>query len=197
MMRYQVWVLGFVQLVFCDVLFSQDIRYRTINGQDYKEVIQKVQVPETQTTYSTRTEKFYREQYTTEMQESQRVFFTPVTEYRWEAYTPFSLNPFAPPRVAYRWVPKTHWEQRSESVKTPVTRRELVPGERIVTVPQTTLRMVEREQITRVPVLANQIPNRGPIGTSTPGAIGGVANLQDDPPRLGTLPAGSMSTLRR
>lgn len=193
-MRCRGLVLSLFFIGTATPLLAEDTRYVERNGITYKEVVQTIKKPVSETTYQTHTEKFYQERVTTDIQESQRAYFTPVTEYSWEAYTPFTLNPFAPPRVAYRWVPKTRWEQRTETVRTPITRRELVPAERTVSRPVTTLRMVEEEQVTRIAIAPPAQPTAS-VASRT--AIGGVSNLQSDPPRVGTTYLGPMQNIRR
>ena len=173
---------------------SSDIRYVQRDGITYREVVDTYQRPVSETTYQNHTETFYQERITTEIKETQRTYYAPVTEYQWEAYTPLSLNPFAPPRIAYRWVPKTRWVPRIETVRMPVTNREMVPQTRTVSRPVTTLRMVESQRITRVaiadPPRNLNLSNSGtaiarqPIAQPT--SIGGVSNLQNDPPRVGS-----------
>ncbi|MFN3152976.1 hypothetical protein [Bremerella sp.] len=193
-MRCRELVLGMLLFGTAQPILAEDVRYVERGGVTYREVVQKVNVPVSETNYQTHTEKFYQERLTTDIQESQRAYLTPVTEYRWEAYTPFTINPFAPPRVAYRWVPRTHWEQRTETVRTPVTRRELVPAERTVSRPVTTLKMVEQEQVTRIAIAP---PPQPAASVASRNAIGGVSNLQNDPPRVGSTSLTPMSNLRR
>ena len=193
-MRCRGLMLGMLLFGAAQPVLAEDVRYVERDGITYREVVQTYTKPVSETTYQTHTEKFYQERLTTDIQESQRAYYTPVTEYRWEAYTPFSVNPFAPPRVAYRWVPRTRWEQRTETVRTPVTRRELVPAERTVSRPVTTLKMVEQQQVTRV-AIAPPAPTQTNVASRQ--AIGGVSNLQDGMPRVGPSAPNAMSTLRR
>lgn len=164
---------------------AQEVRYVNRDGITYRETVERVKKPVSETTYQTYNETVYKERYTTKVQESQRTYLAPVTEYQWEAYTPVTLNIFAPPRVAYRWVPRTRWETRSETVRTPVTRRDLVPEERTVSRPQTSLRMVEEERITRI-AIADPPSGQPAANVASREVIGGVSNLQNDPPRSGT-----------
>ena len=193
-MRCRGLVVGLILWGSSQPLLAEDVRYVERDGITYREVVQKIKKPVSETTYQTHTEQFLQERYTTDMSESQRVYYTPVTEYQWEAYTPLSLNPFAPPRVAYRWVPRTRYEQRVETVRTPVTRRELVPAERTVSRPVTTLRMVEEEQVTRIAIAP---PPQSATSIASRQAIGGVSNLQNDPPRVGSGDLSPMGNLRR
>lgn len=193
-MRCRGLVVGLILWGSSQPLLAEDVRYVERNGITYREVVQKIKKPVSETTYQTHTEQILQERYTTDMSETQRVYLAPVTEYQWEAYTPLTLNPFAPPRVAYRWVPRTRYEQRVETVRTPVTRRELVPAERTVSRPVTTLRMVEEEQVTRIAIAP---PPQSAPSVASRQAIGGVSNLQSDPPRVGSMDLSPMGNLRR
>jgi hypothetical protein len=83
-------------------------------------------------------------------------------------------------------MPVTRWEYRSEVVSIPVTRRELVPEVRTVRIP------VVRTQIARDEFVVSRValgvtPSAvGPGGTT----VGGIAKLQDDPPRQGSTSSG-------
>ncbi|UUO08035.1 hypothetical protein M4951_06880 [Blastopirellula sp. J2-11] len=168
---------------------AQQPNYVQENGVTYREVVDTVQRPVVETTMQQHTEQVYVERYTTDVHESQRTYHVPVTEYRWEAYTPISLNIFAPPRIAYRWAPQTRWEPRVETVRTPVTRRDLVPETRTVSRPVTTTRMVDEKRISRVAVSNSPASSRGasnianaPLESQRVGGLG----MQADPPRVGT-----------
>ncbi|MFI4874213.1 MAG: hypothetical protein ACIALR_02700 [Blastopirellula sp. JB062] len=176
-------------LLFAYEVRAQQPNYVQENGVTYREVVDVVKRPVVETTMRQHTEQVLVERFTTDMQESQRTYHVPVTEYRWEAYTPISLNIFAPPRVAYRWVPRTRWEPRVETVRTPVTRRDLVPETRTVSRPVTTTRMVEEKKISRVAV--SNAPGRSNGASNIAAApqesqrVGGLG-MQSDPPRVGT-----------
>ena len=191
---------------------GDEVRYYEKDGVTYRETRRVVQRPilETQTRESTRT--VYREEYTTQMRESVRKRWTPVTEYRQEAYWVNRWNPFAQPYVAHRYVPRTRWEQSTETVKTPVTCRRLVPETQTVRVPVTTQRLVNEETITRVAVGGSptrNVPWTAPSSTTPSsmarlvpvpkesGPIGGTARLESDPPRQGTNTAWRPSETRR
>ena len=67
-----------------------------------------------QTTMQPHDITYYRERYTTELQDVQRTYQVPITEYQWKAETHRTWNPFAPPYTAYRLVPQTRWETKSK-----------------------------------------------------------------------------------
>jgi hypothetical protein len=143
------------------------------------------------------------------MRETTRTYWTPVTEYRWEAFWVGRWNLLAEPYLAYRYVPHTHWEQRVETVEVPVNVRRLVPETRTVRRPVAGFRTVEREAVSRVPVGANRALSddaqiaRSAAPSSPPAVaqrteIGGISQMDNDPPRYGTATAwrASSSSLR-
>lgn len=196
------WLLA-SSLAFCAHAAAEDVRYYEEGGVTYCERRHIVQRPVVETRYEQRDRTVYREQYTTETQETQRLVHVPVTEYRWEAYWRNRFNPFAQPYLDQRLVPRTHWEVRTETVQTPIVRRQLVPEIERQQVPVVTRRMVEEERISRVAVTG---PGTGgtysqPV-TSVADArnrIGGVTNLDRDPPRYQSAPSWrpATDTIRR
>ncbi|MGY8767049.1 MAG: hypothetical protein ACKVH8_01295 [Pirellulales bacterium] len=202
MRRRDLFLFNFIflsSMLLATEVRGSDIRYVQRDGITYREIVDTYQKPVSETTYQNHTETFYQERVTTEVKESQRTYYAPVTEYQWEAYKPVSFNLFAPPRIAYRWVPKTRWEPRTETIRMPVTQREMVPQTRTVSRPVTTLRMVESERITRV-AIADPPRNLNVVNGGTaiarkpiyqPTSVGGVTNLQNDPPRIGASIAPS------
>jgi hypothetical protein len=172
---------------------GDEVRYYDQDGVTYRETRRTVLRPVCETQLRPSTQTVYREEQTSELRETQRTWWTPVTEYRCEAYWAGRWNPFVDPYLSYRLVPRTCWENRSEVVQVPVTCRRLVPETRTVQVPVTTRRMVTEEVITRVAV------GGGPSATtailsptptvSRPERVGGVARLDKDPPRQGVSTA--------
>jgi hypothetical protein len=127
----------------------------------------------------------YSDRATVEYQPSYRNVYTPVTEYSWEPYLANRWNPFAQPGVAYHYVPHTRWDVRTETTQIPVTRHETVAEQRTAQVPVTTQRWVDVEHVTRMAV-NNTGSDPFSATASAPKPIGGVATLQQDPPRQGS-----------
>jgi len=187
---------------------NEEVRYYEKGGVTYRETRQVVQQPVVETRSEPTTQTVYREETVTETRDTLRERWTPVTEYRWEAFWVGRWNPLAKPYLAYRYVPRTRWEHATETVCMPVVSRRLVPEARTVYVPVTRQRMVDQEIIRRVAV-------SGPATTTTlwtqptltarltpiagaSGPIGSVGRLENDPPRQGTSTAWrSADTTRR
>lgn len=180
---------------------AQQVRYFERDGVTYCETHQVVQQRVPETRLEERTETVYRSQSVTENKQLTRIYWTPVTEYRWEAFWVGRWNPFAEPYLAYRYVPQTRWEQKSDLVSVPVTTCRLVPETRTVRSPVTSYKTVQSEVITRTP-----LGSRSSSPTSTVDAvpavarqvqIGGIRRLDSDPPRYGdTSGWHSATTLR-
>ncbi|MCC9599336.1 hypothetical protein LOC67_02100 [Stieleria sp. JC731] len=99
-------------------------------GDIYRETTRQVVRPvvderiETQTHYVPQTVKETRPEY--------RTSYSPVTQIKWMPYVEGRWNPFRTPTVAYRQVPITHWEARSEVVDRTTYRTQYVAEKRDV-----------------------------------------------------------------
>ncbi len=131
---------------------ADEVKYLDQDGITYRETVQTTQRPVPQTTMQPQDYTYYRERYTTELQDTQRTYQVPITEYQWKPETHRSWNPFDPPYVAYRLVQQTRYETRSETVKVPVAKREVIPEKITRQVPVTTQRMASEEVRTRVAI---------------------------------------------
>src|SRR3972149_6151286 len=182
---------------------GDEARYCEQGGVPYCETRRTVQERVPESRMEERTETVYREHLATEMQETTRTYWSPVTEYRWEAFWVGRWNPLVEPYLAYRYVPRTHWEMRTETVKVPVTARRLVPEPQPGRGPGAGWRTVEKELVDRVAV------GRGPTGSplapaqapalAEQRAIGGISRLDNPVPPYGGGPAWRPSggTVRR
>jgi hypothetical protein len=182
---------------------ADEVRYYQQNGVTYCETRRTIRERVPETRYEERQQTFYREELGTDIRSQFRSYWTPVTEYRWESFWVGRWNPLVRPYLAYRYVPRTHWEQRMETVKTPVPCRRVTPETRAVKVPIPGWRVVEREETRRVavaivPLDPAPFPAGGSLGTPR-GEVGGIALLDEDPPRLGTNSGwrSSARTIRR
>jgi hypothetical protein len=184
----------------------------TVHGQDkvverdgvrYLESTDTVEQPTTHLTFEEHKETIYREQYRTDVVETQRTVLVPVTEYQWEPRVHHWWNPLVPNTIAYHMVPRTRWEARNHTIRYPQNYRELVPEERIVRVPKRHLGF-EQQQRTTLTALgpASGAGQRQLAAESAPAAqaaatvarqpayIGGVQKLEGDLPRYSTRPGG-------
>lgn len=177
---------------------ADEVRYYQQGGVTYCETRRTVDQRVPQSRMEERTETVYCEQISTEMRDTTRTYWSPVTEYRWESYWVGRWNPLAEPYLAYRYVPRTHWEMRTETVKVPCLTRRLVPETRTTHRPVAGFRTVQKEVVNRVAV--SQLPPGSPfVPSQTPtlaqrGEIGGISRLDDSVSRYGAGTAWRPST---
>jgi hypothetical protein len=192
---------------------ADDVRYLDENGITYRETTQVTQRAIPQTSMQPRAYTYYRQRYTTELQDSQRTYSVPITEYQWKAETHRTWNPFAAPYVAYRLVPQTRWETKSETVKIPVAKVETVPEQITQQVPVTTHRVAQEKVVTRVAVGHSATPPGGAsavasstssgspsttaVSTGGGDQLGGLSKLDSDPPKQSPAWQESDGTARR
>jgi hypothetical protein len=162
-----------VLAVSCAGLLADDVRYFEKDGVTYQETRRVVKRPVVESHLEARESTVYRDKYTTEVQDTPRTIPVAITEYHWVPVWRHSWNPFAPPYLAYQMVPQTRWETRSDTVKTSVVRRQVVPEKIVQQVPVTTQRVVEDEIISRV-----AMPSRPP-GVNTQIAAPSAASSTD------------------
>jgi uncharacterized protein YcfJ len=165
-------------------LAADEVKTYEKDGVKYQEVRRVVQRPITETHYEPRQVTTYRERYTTDMQQVQRTYQAPVTQQQWVPGYQRSWNIFAPPVLSYRLVPVTHWETRTENVRVPVTKREMIPEQVTQHVPVTNQRIVQDEHVSTYAV--GTVP--GSAGSSSDTStmanrddMGGVNKLDDQP----------------
>ena len=165
---------------------QQTVRYYTENGVTYKEVRTTRSRPVLERRLESRERTVYREQYSTQTEPQLQTVHTPVTTYRWQGRWHDVLNPFSPPYLGYHLVPQTHWESRVQQVNATVTRRELLPEKQVINVPVTTQRYVNDEVIHRTVI--STPPGAGSVvpAVASRAAIGGISQVQSDPPREGS-----------
>ena len=174
---------------------QQSVQYYEQGGVVYRESRSVVQRPHYETQIQPRERTIYREQVSTEYQPQTRTVFTPVTTYRWKAKWHDVLNPFKPAYMGYHMVPTTEWQAHTQQVETPVVRRTMVPHKEIVNVPVTTQRIVNDEVIRRTVVNTRPGVTTGTTVARRP--VGGVSELENDPPRQGAEWRAAGDALRR
>mgnify|MGYP005831803287 CR=1 FL=1 len=206
-----------VALLWGATVVADEVRYVEQDGITYRETRRTCYRPVTETQCRETTTTVWRTEYATEMREIQRTVWQPVTEYQWESSWVGRWNPFVEPRLEWRLMPRTRWEQRTEIVRQPVVVARWAPETRSVSQPLTVTRYVPEEVITRVAVSGPGVGGAivsapaggasgssagpvlaGPVPRPAPGVpIGGVARLDRDPPRTGVSTAWRASTSTR
>jgi hypothetical protein len=195
-----VWiaVIGALLIVGLPLGCGDEVRYFDQNGATYRETRRDTDPRMANNTASASAGALVRQQgqaaapqpLVSQTQEMVHTYWVPVTEYRWEPYWVNRWNPFAEPYVAYRYVGRTRWEQRSEIVRVPVAaRQDLVAG----TLPAgSSWPAPPQSAVSRVAVAG---PNGSVLTLPSPPAtdapeltahreqFGGVGRVGDEPPR--------------
>lgn len=199
--RQLLAVTVFTFLVGPALTVADEVRYYEKDGVTYRETLRLVHRPVSETQLRRSTQTVYVQQRTSELREQLRTWWSPTTEYRCEPYLVGRWNPFVRPYLSTRLVPRTRWEQRTEVVEVPVTRCRLVPESRTVETPVTVRRWVPEEVITRMAVSGQSPATVAPLSPtptlSGKDQIGGVARLDNDPPRQGVSTAWRASATPR
>jgi hypothetical protein len=179
---------AFSSTAFTSRAFGQAPAAPGDNGPQYKVTTRTERKPVTDVRYEDRKTTVYREEVSTDTRDIERVVQVPVTEYEWQPYWVNRWNPFATPYIAYRLVPRTRLELRSETVRTPYTSSRLIPVERTERVPIITHRMADVQVTER---WADSTPSSGlPAApgsrTADTRSETGGRQLSSDPPPLST-----------
>jgi len=180
---------------------ANEVRYYEQDGITYRETRQVVERPAYQTEMRPSTRTVYRQEQVTEVRETTRTWWSPVTEHGYEAVWVGRWNPLVQPYLAYRPTTRLRWEARTETIEQPVTLSRWVPQTETSETAVTVRRMVPEEIISRVAVSGSGVsaPSTAtaavpaPTGALAPvprpmptaGSVGGVARLDNDPPRRG------------
>ena len=164
---------------------AQESRYVTA-GLGYEDVIQTVRTPVAATQVEEREQTVYRQQEKTQIYETQRNVLVPFTEYHWVPKWHGRFNPFRAPSISYHLVPYTRWKMQTQIVQTPVACANWFAEKHLLQVPVTTLTIENRGQIVRRPGTTLSPAVRQAMVVRSP-TIGGVARMESDPPRHGSL----------
>ena len=180
---------------------ADEVRYYEKDGVTYCETRCTVQQRVPESRMEERTKTVYREELATETRKTQRDYWAPVTDYRWESFWVGRWNPLAEPYLAYKYVPHTRWEKRTEVVDVPMPVRRMVPETRTVRQPVAGFKTVQREEVVSLAVVGGGGPKAPYWATGTPmlaqrPQIGGLSRLDNGPPRRGPISAPAPTVWR-
>jgi hypothetical protein len=174
-------------------LLADETSWETVNGVTYRVTRRVVKRPVARTSVEPRTQTVQATEFVTEMRETARVVWVPVTHYvnvpKWHNW----WNPFTEAYLAYEPRPVTRWELRTQMVREPVSRKQQVPQERIVQLPVRTLGFAEETVEERIAV--NTIPGTTASPVPPTRFVEQPSAINRDFPRL-SQPATSLE-LRR
>ncbi len=152
-MKPATWIVAVLLLgTLAPAALADDVEYFEKDGIRYQRIRQVTQRPITDVRYEPRESNVYRERFTTDLHETTRTYQVPVTEQQWVPGYQRTWNLLAPPVLSYRLMPVTRWETRTETVKVPLTRREVVPEKQTVQVPVYNTRYAQEEVVRHVAV---------------------------------------------
>ena len=192
-MRQLLLVTAMLSFAAAGRVVADEVRYYEQNGVTYCETRRVVQQRVPQTRIEQRPQTVYRQEFATEVRETPRTYWTPVTEYQTQTYLAGRWNPFATPHFEYRTVPTVRWEQKTEVVRTPVTCQKLVPETKTVSCPVTTWQTIDQEVISRFAVTGRpSAANVASRPVSAPSVSTAANNLS--PPATLAPPAGWASS---
>jgi hypothetical protein len=164
-------------------LAADDSRIVERDGIKYQETTRTLQRPITETRYEDQEYTAYNDRYTTEMQEVQRTYQVAVTQNQWVPGYQRTWNVFAPPVLSYRLMPVTRMENRTETVRIPVTKHESIPSRQVRKVPVTKTHIAQEEHTSRVPI--GTVGDGGAL-VANRNDTGGGTRMESDPPRTST-----------
>lgn len=150
-------------VISASALQADETWFETKDGTTYRVTKRIERRPVAATRVEQQTETVYSTEFVTEMRESAKVMWVPITQYVVQPVWHQWWNPFAQPYVTYESVPVTRWELRTQMVRAPVTIQKKVPQERIVAKPVRELGFVETQVEDRIAVSIPPVRNLTPI----------------------------------
>jgi len=142
------------------LLAQQNVDYVTEGGVRYQVITSTTERPISSLRYEPREITVNRERFTTDLQDSVRTYQVPVTQYEWVPGYQKTWNVFAPPVLSYRLLPVTRWKTQTETIKVPITRRDVVPERQVQQVPVTDTKVARETVVRRVAIgMAGDAPS--------------------------------------
>lgn len=126
-------------------------------GDIYRTVTHQITQPVVDERIERQEQVVYRPETIKETRPEVRTSYLPVTQMKWMPYVEGRWNPFRQPTVAYRQVPETHWESRSEVINRTTMQTRWVAEKRTVEIPHRTVRY-ETKQKTDLQLVARRMP---------------------------------------
>lgn len=172
---------------------SGDLHVDPQTGDLYRRTTSTVYQPVVDERLERRDQTVYRPETVVETRPELRTTYTPVTQMRWMPYVEGRWNPFRQPTVAYRQVPETRWEARSEVVNRTTSQTRYVAERRTVEIPHRTVRYQAKQQ-TNVELVAKALPQPqvDPAGSVDPQIASRLRPLE--PVGSGSAPAVAIAS---
>ena len=176
------------------------VTYEPQDGIQYRVTRRLVTQQVPVTVMENRSQTVYKQQVKSQTINQQKSFCVPVTEYKKVSKLHGRWNPFVKPYRTEKLKPVTVWKQQVVSVPVPTSQLVWVPETKVVQVPVTNYRTVQKEEITRVAIGAAPTKATSVASTIRPIPNGLSATLVALPnynPASGVVPSpvGSMSNV--
>lgn len=125
-------------------------------GVVYQKRVESVQRPIVEQRVERQETTVYRPETVKKTQPEVSTIYLPITQVKWRPYVEGRWNPFRQPTVAYRQVPETRWEARSQVVDRTTYETRMVAEKRTIDIPHQIVRYQteQREVLTPVDRLA-------------------------------------------
>lgn len=143
-----------------------DLRTDPQTGDVYRTIVRVVQRPVVDRRMEKQETTVYRPETVRQTKPEVKTTYMPVTEVKWQPYMEGRWNPFRQPTVAYRQVPETRWEARSEVVNRTTSETRWKPEKRTIEVPHETVRF-ESQQRVDYQLVSRGMPQPNVGGTAT------------------------------
>lgn len=142
-------------------LLSDEARAQSVNqglvkdsetGVVYQKRLETIQRPVVEQRIDRQETMVYRPETVKQTKPEVSTIYMPVTQVKWKPYVEGRWNPFQQPRVAYRQVPETRWEARSQVVDRTTIQTRWVPEKQTVEIPHSIVRYQTEQRETLTPV---------------------------------------------
>ncbi len=160
-------------------LSADEVQEVVENGIRYRVTTQTRQRVIPETTVVDQEQTIYKEKISNQTKQATRAYSVPVTQWVAEPYVTNPWAVFTPPVMAYRYVPVTHWETRTENYQVQVPNREYEPVKQTLKVPVTKQRLVEERFTSKVAIAP--VSSGGPTDLSPSKAVAGGTSGGLDP----------------
>ncbi|MCO8121831.1 hypothetical protein NHH03_08795 [Stieleria sp. TO1_6] len=144
-------------------------------GDVYRKVTRSVVTPVVDERIERQETLVYRPETVKETRPEYKTTYLPVTEVKWRPVVQGRWNLLRQPTVAYRQVPETRWEARTEVVERTTMHTRYVPEKRTVEIPHRQVRY-ENRQHTELELVARAMPQPTIPSSNVDPAV--VARLQ-------------------
>ena len=125
---------------------SGELHHDPVTGDIYRSVTHRITRPVVDERIERQERLVYRPETVKETRPEYRTSYLPVTQMKWMPYVEGRWNLFRQPTVAYRQVPETRWEARSEVINRTTMQTRWIAESQTVEIPHRIVRYETTEQ---------------------------------------------------